>query len=111
MEFVSRLTEHSETPGTFETAFSTRALQAAQLIPVTLYLVICIRSFRYKDPQNMLQTILRLLFHQFLKNIDKFIDDLFLALADIARNAGMHMPPDKLAVKGVDSGIDRSRLH
>ena len=37
MEFVSRLTEHSVTPGTFETAFSTRAWQAAQLIPVTVY--------------------------------------------------------------------------
>lgn len=35
MEFVSRLTLHDVTPGTLETAFSTRALQAAQLIPVT----------------------------------------------------------------------------
>jgi hypothetical protein len=35
MEFVSRLTLQEVTPGTFETAFSTRALQAAQLIPVT----------------------------------------------------------------------------
>ena len=32
---VSRLTLHDVTPGTLETAFSTRALQAAQLIPVT----------------------------------------------------------------------------
>ena len=31
----SRLTLHDVTPGTLETAFSTRALQAAQLIPVT----------------------------------------------------------------------------
>ena len=37
MELVSRLTEHAVTPGTFPTAFSTRALQAAQLMPVTLY--------------------------------------------------------------------------
>ena len=37
MEFVSRLTEQEVTPATFDTAFSTRALQAAQLIPVTLY--------------------------------------------------------------------------
>ena len=36
MEFVSRLTEQDVTPGTLETAFSTRALHAAQLMPVTL---------------------------------------------------------------------------
>ena len=38
MELVSRLTEQLVTPGTFFTAFSTRAEQAAQLMPVTLYL-------------------------------------------------------------------------
>ena len=37
MEFVSRLTEQEVTPFTFDTAFSTRAEQAAQLIPVTVY--------------------------------------------------------------------------
>ena len=37
MEQVSRFTEQAVTPGIFPTAFSTRALQAAQLIPVTLY--------------------------------------------------------------------------
>ena len=37
MEFVSRLTEQAVTPGTLDTAFSTLALQAAQLMPVTLY--------------------------------------------------------------------------
>ena len=37
MAFVSRLTEHDVTPGTFDTAFSTLALQAAQLMPVMLY--------------------------------------------------------------------------
>ena len=37
MELVSRLTEQDVTPGTLATAFSTRALQAAQLIPVTVY--------------------------------------------------------------------------
>ena len=36
MELVSRLTEQLFTPGSFDTAFSTRALQAAQLMPVTL---------------------------------------------------------------------------
>ena len=40
MVLVSRLTEHDVTPGTAETAFSTRALQAAQLMPVTMYLSI-----------------------------------------------------------------------
>jgi len=37
MEFVRRLTEQLVTPGTFDTAFSTLLLQAAQLIPVTVY--------------------------------------------------------------------------
>ena len=37
MELVRRLTEQEVTPGTLDTAFSTRALQAAQLMPVTLY--------------------------------------------------------------------------
>ena len=37
IEFVSRLTAHEVTPGTAETAFSTRAEHAAQLMPVTLY--------------------------------------------------------------------------
>ena len=37
MELVSRLTEQAVTPGTLDTAFSTRALHAAQLMPVTLY--------------------------------------------------------------------------
>ena len=36
MEFVKRLTVQAVTPGTLETAFSTRALQAAQLMPFTL---------------------------------------------------------------------------
>ena len=34
---VRRLTLQLVTPSTFETAFSTRAWQAAQLIPVTVY--------------------------------------------------------------------------
>ena len=37
IEFVSKLTEQAVTPSTFETAFSTLALHAAQLIPFTLY--------------------------------------------------------------------------
>ena len=35
IEFVNKLTEQDVTPSTLETAFSTRALQAAQLMPVT----------------------------------------------------------------------------
>jgi len=45
MEFVRRLTEQDVTPGTLDTAFSTRELQAAQLIPVTLYCSIINSSF------------------------------------------------------------------
>ena len=37
IELVRRLTEQDVTPGTLETAFSTLALQAAQLIPATIY--------------------------------------------------------------------------
>ena len=37
MEFVSRLTEQELTPFTPDTAFSTLAEQAAQLMPVTVY--------------------------------------------------------------------------
>ena len=43
MEFVRRLTAQDVTPGTFDTAFSTRVWQAAQLIPVTLYCsIVCL---------------------------------------------------------------------
>ena len=47
MELVSRLTEQAVTPGTCPTAFSTRALQAAQLMPVTLYCSICFTTFYF----------------------------------------------------------------
>ena len=47
IELVSRLTEQAVTPGTLPTAFSTRALQAAQLIPVTLYCSIFASLRRY----------------------------------------------------------------
>ncbi len=45
MEFVRRLTEQDATPGTFSTAFSTLALQAAQLIPVTVYCSIMLHLY------------------------------------------------------------------
>ena len=46
------LTEQDVTPGTLETAFSTRALQAAQLIPVTLYcsIISLLQSFPVSSP-------------------------------------------------------------
>ena len=51
MELVSRLTEQAVTPGTAFTAFSTRAEQAAQLMPVTLYWCIPI-SFLFAFPRR-----------------------------------------------------------
>ena len=39
MELVRRLTAQFSTPGTARTAFSTRAEQAAQLMPLTSYWV------------------------------------------------------------------------
>jgi hypothetical protein len=48
MELVKRLTEQEVTPGTLETAFSTRVLQAAQLIPVTVYcFIVLLAPFLY----------------------------------------------------------------
>ncbi len=47
MELVRRLTEQEVTPGTLDTAFSTRALQAAQLIPVTVYCSIYLSTSVY----------------------------------------------------------------
>ena len=64
------------TPGTLETAFSTRALHAAQLMPVTLY---C--------------SISHLLFHQLLYRGDELIDDLILALVQVAHHAPTDMIP------------------
>jgi hypothetical protein len=54
MEFVKRLTEHDVTPFTFRTAFSTRVLHAAQLIPVTLNCLIVILISAYLSAQNLL---------------------------------------------------------
>ena len=80
MELVKRLTEHDVTPGTFETAFSTRALQAAQLMPVTEY------CFIFFSPLSSD------LFHHLLENIHKFVYCLILALTDILRHACVHVP-------------------
>ena len=45
IEFVRRLTEQDVTPGTFDTAFSTRDEQAAQLMPVMLYCSIAVPPY------------------------------------------------------------------
>ena len=66
MEFVSRLTEQEVTPFTADTAFSIRAEQAAQLMPVTLYCSIT-------EIQNLL------LFHQLLQCRNQLVDDFVLS--------------------------------
>ena len=50
MELVKRLTAQAVTPSTPFTAFSTRALQAAQLMPVTSYCFISIPFPRSMPP-------------------------------------------------------------
>ena len=52
IEFVSRLTEQEITPGTLETAFSTRVWQAAQLIPVIVYCSIFVVPFYLHIPNT-----------------------------------------------------------
>ena len=66
MELVSRLTEQEVTPFTPDTAFSTRAEQAAQLIPVTVYCSII-------ESRNLL------LFHQLLQCRNQLVDDFVLS--------------------------------
>ena len=78
MELVSRLTEHAVTPGTLDTAFSTRALQAAQLMPVTVYCFMVVL-------QN------KGLFHQLLQRRQQFVNHLVIARLDIAAHAGADM--------------------
>ena len=63
MELVRRLTEQDVTPGTFDTAFSTLALQAAQLMPVTLY---CSMEYLPRPGFFLSSHGLSFLFHQFL---------------------------------------------
>ena len=54
MEFVSRLTEQPVTPGTAETAFSTLAEQAAQLMPVTVNCFILFRLPPWNCPSYLI---------------------------------------------------------
>ena len=91
MELVSRLTEQEVTPGTLDTAFSTRALQAAQLMPVTLYCLILFPS--------------RKLFHHLLQGVHQLLDGLVPALSDILRNAGADMLRQQLLSEGVQRGV------
>ena len=83
MEFVSRLTEQLFTPGSFDTAFSTRAWQAAQLIPLTVYCFI-LPSFlclSYPVPSASL--------HQLLQSSDQLVQLFRVALAHIFRDTGL----------------------
>lgn len=93
MELVSRLTEQDVTPSTFETAFSTRALQAAQLIPLTVYCFIAAS-----------------LLHELLQSHDQLVYDFVLALADISGDAAANVAGQELLVKGVYGCIDCGRL-
>ena len=83
MEFVSRLTEQLFTPGSFDTAFSTRVWQAAQLIPLTVYCFI-LPSFlclSYPVPSASL--------HQLLQSSDQLVQLFRVALAHIFRDTGL----------------------
>ena len=66
IEFVKRLTEQLSTPESFDTAFSTRALHAAQLIPVTTY---C--SILY--PQHALHAYQSLIHCCYLGTVNKLL--------------------------------------
>jgi hypothetical protein len=85
------------TPGTLETAFSTRVLQAAQLMPVTLYCSIllsflpvisiaflpdCGHMHYASAPRPVRRSL-----HQFLQCRDQFIDHFVIALSDIPYHA------------------------
>ena len=92
MEFVKRLTVQDVTPGTLETAFSTRALQAAQLMPFTLNCSI-LRLPPFAVFLSMVSRILYpiISFHQLLQGRHELVDDLVMSLADVARHTGPDM--------------------
>src|SRR5699024_9081825 len=95
MELVSRLTEQDVTPGTLDTAFSTRALHAAQLIPVTLYCSISLPP---------------VLLHQLLQGRHQLVDRLFLSAAYIVCHAGTDVVCQQHLVKAVQGRIHRRDL-
>ena len=89
MELVKRLTEQDVTPGTFDTAFSTLVLHAAQLIPVTEYCFILFTP-AYSD-----------LFHQLLKYIHQLVYFLIITLTYILSNTGVHVPRENLTTESI----------
>ena len=99
MELVSRLTEHAVTPGTFDTAFSTRAEQAAQLMPVTLYCFNVVPPLRCGS------------FHEFLQRRHQLVDHLILAVADVLDDAGADVAGQQLLIECVERRACRRRLH
>ena len=86
MELVSRLTEQEVTPDTLDTAFSTRVLHAAQLIPVTVYCSI-------SNPP---------LFHQFLKRREQVVNHLIVSVPNILRDTGADMVGQQLSVECIE---------
>jgi hypothetical protein len=94
MELVSRFTEQDVTPSTAETAFSTRALHAAQLMPVTSY---CCIKFS--------------LFNQSLQNFHQLVHGIDPLRFDIVRHAGAYMLGKQFPVKGIERGRNRGYLN
>ena len=94
MELVSRLTAQEETPGTFETAFSTLELQAAQLIPLTSYISNKNTSF-----------------HKTAEGVDKLVHRFFPAAFYIVGNTGFYVFGKHLPIKCVESRRGGLHLH
>mgnify|MGYP000579867361 FL=1 len=94
MEFVRRLTEQLVTPGTFFTAFSTRAEQAAQLMPVTLYCSIADSFPSYRMPGTGS-------FHEPGQQLQQFVQLLRPAGSQIVGHAGADVLAQQLFGKAV----------
>src|SRR5699024_7171386 len=91
---VSKFTEQSVTPGTDRAAFSTRALQAAQVMPFTIK---C--------------SMVSLLFHQLLEGSHQLVDDFQLVVLNVPHHAAADMGLQQLPVEAVDGGRGSSGLH
>src|SRR5699024_2366922 len=97
MELVSRLTEQAVTPVTLLTAFSTRALQAAQLIPVTLYcsIVSSLRAGSLNQP---------------LDHPHQLVPRLVAACLQVDHHAGADVLAQQLLAEAVQGLAHRRRL-
>jgi len=101
MELVSRLTEQLVTPGTFFTAFSTRAEQAAQLMPVTLNCSIKYHScVQYACKRSFL-------FHELGQKLYQFVQLFLAARAQVVRDAGGDVLCQQLFGKTVQRRLNR----